>query len=347
MITADKLQFNKIKERVNDQFCKMKKNKSIKSIQTTDNYFEALCSFIFFLTDNHHLLDIVDDQHLSFDNLINHVDRSIAILYLNELAILGKSKKWQDMSRHAINHWLAYCLNLIINGKSRIHKNKKKTLRLITPKYIKIKANEVNPCQPTQHLTRTYTNEQIKLISKHVNKRNSFSITLCHIAGVRVHELLTIKPAELQPAKNKKLKGKKRLAKQLKFTSSKYCKATDGKIFTVIGKGGLIREVFVPNELAKELEARRLKKPRKVKDRRVYYYSIYDIAGGNNLSSCFTRASQRALGWSSGIHSLRHDYAKSRLKELFKIHNDFELARLIVSQELGHFRAQITNSYLT
>lgn len=347
MTDADKAHFSKIKERINDQFCKMKKNKSIKSIQTTDKYFEALCSFIFFLTENTHLLDIVDDQHLSFDNLINHVDRSIAILYLNDLAILGKSKKWQDMSRHSINHWLAYCLNLIITGKSRVHKNKKKNLRVITPRYIKIKANEVSPCQPTQHLTRTYSNEQIELICNHVNHRNSFSIRLCHVVGVRVHELLTIQPIELQPTKRKKLKGKKLLAKQLKFTSSNYCKTTGCKIYTVIGKGGLVREVFLPNELVKELEARKLKKPKKVKDRRTNYSPMYDIAGGNNLSSSFTRASQRALGWSSGIHSLRHDYAKTRLKELYIVHNDFELARLIVSQELGHFRSQITNTYLT
>lgn len=347
MTDADQTHFIKIKERVNDQFCKMKKNKSIKSIQTTDKYFEALCSFIFFLTENTHLLDIIDDQHLSFDNLINHVDRSIAILYLNELSTLGKSRKWQDMSRHSINHWLTYCLNLIITGRSRVHKNKKKNLRVIMPRYIKIKANEVTPCQPVQHLTRTYSNEQIELICKHVNERNSFSVRLCQIVGVRVHELLTIQPIELQPVKKTKLKGKKRLAKTLKFTSSSYCKTTGGNIYTVIGKGGLIREVFLPIKLVNELEARRLKKPRKLKDRRSYYFPMYDIAGGNSLSSCFTRASQRVLGWSSGIHSLRHDYAKGRLKELYKVHNDFELARLILSQELGHFRAQITNTYLT
>jgi integrase len=340
-------ELSKVIERVDEQFIKMKKNKLIKSIQTTDNYFEAFCSFVNFLADNTYLLDRVNDQHLSFDNLINCVDRDIAILYLNELAITGKSKKWQDMSRHSINIWLAYTLNLIITGKSKAYKNKKKNLRKITPRFIKIMPKEVTPCTPTQHLTRTYTDLQIELICQHVNARNRFSIRLCQKVGLRVHELLTLKPVELQKTKFKKLTGKKLLAQQLKFSSPDDFNILNGKIYTVIGKGGLIREVLIPNDLAEELEKKRLKKTRKVRDRRAYHYPIYDVAGGNNLSSCFTRASQRALGWSTGIHSLRHDYAKSRLKTLFNMFNDFELARLITSQELGHFRPQITNTYLT
>ncbi len=44
----------------------------------------------------------------------------------------------------------------------------------------------------------------------------------------------------------------------------------------------------------------------------------------------FAKASERALGWSTGAHGLRHSYAQDRLKNLTK-NSDYETAKETVS----------------
>lgn len=119
-----------------------------------------------------------------------------------------------------------------------------------------------------------------------------------------------------------------------------------GKNYTVKGKGGLIREVLISDELAKQLEQLRLSQPRTIKDRTIHYAQHYAIAGGKNWSNSFTAASKRVLGWSHGAHGLRHSYAQTRMAELQQQHFMYDDALKIVSQELGHFRAEITEVYL-
>ena len=126
--------------------------------------------------------------------------------------------------------------------------------------------------------------------------------------------------------------------------------------YTVIGKGGLCREIAVPVWLANLIEARRRKAPIKVRDRGIFYTSFYDIGFGQAWSQSFTSASQRVFGFSRGGHGLRHSFAKQRLYQLEK---EFELlpqgnentstrekALKVLSQELGHFRIDVTYAYL-
>ena len=54
----------------------------------------------------------------------------------------------------------------------------------------------------------------------------------------------------------------------------------EGNVYTVKGKGGLVREVLIPLQLAWELESRRLTQPKVVTDRGVRYTSQYDISAG-------------------------------------------------------------------
>jgi integrase len=125
--------------------------------------------------------------------------------------------------------------------------------------------------------------------------------------------------------------------------------------YTVIGKGGLIREIAVPIWLSQLLEASR-REPVKVTDREIFYTSCYDIGYGQNWSQSFTTASKKAIGISRGGHGLRHSFAKWRLHNLVKhllqtksVNNDVsveEQALLILSQELGHFRMDIVFTYL-
>jgi hypothetical protein len=61
----------------------------------------------------------------------------------------------------------------------------------------------------------------------------------------------------------------------------------------VKGKGGLVRDLLIPNALATQLEQRRLAQPITVRDKEVNYLQRYDIGGGHKCS--FSKASSRTL----------------------------------------------------
>lgn len=187
--------------------------------------------------------------------------------------------------------------------------------------------------------SRAYTQSQISEIQKHQRSENSFSTSLAAAAGLRAHELLTINRPKEQPATDRT--SQKGLPLNTKFSG------LSGVKYTVNGKGGLIREVIIPNALANKLESLRLDKPRVIYDREAKYEQYYNLKGGKNWSSSFSHASSRAFGWSHGAHGLRHTFAQERMEHLqLKDFLDREQALETVSQELGHFRPDITECYL-
>lgn len=182
--------------------------------------------------------------------------------------------------------------------------------------------------------SRAYTARQIGLIANAQNEKNKLATRIAYAAGLRAHELLTLQRKEERSASTHRTWSGDR------FTGR------EGKVYTVIGKGGLIREVLIPKALAHALEAKRLATPKKVKDRDIDYMQHYDINGGVTWSSSFSAASKRILTWSNGAHGVRHSYAQERLEELKSQHYAEEDALGIVSQEMGHFRSSITKVYL-
>ena len=178
---------------------------------------------------------------------------------------------------------------------------------------------------------RTYTKEQIELVLSAMSERNALAAEICHNAGLRAHEVATIQRVEERQADERPEHDDKFRDNTVKYT--------------VVGKGGLCREVAIRSDLAERLEERRLETHRIVSDREINYKSSYDIGSGKNLSASFSRASERILEWSRGLHGLRHSYAQERMSELQMNHTRQESLE-IVSQELGHFRAEITETYL-
>ncbi len=181
---------------------------------------------------------------------------------------------------------------------------------------------------------RAYTAEQVRAIAAVQSERDALATLIAHAAGLRAHELYTLRPAEERPASSHREWSPERFA------------GREGVRYTVQGKGGLVREVLIPRELAERLEARRLASPELVRDRRVVYEKHYDINGGKSWARSFSAASRRVLGWSNGAHGLRHAYAQDRLRELQALGATWRQAMAIVSQELGHFRPEITKEYL-
>jgi integrase len=157
---------------------------------------------------------------------------------------------------------------------------------------------------------------------------------IAHSAGLRAHELLTIR-----------LAGERHASTHREWSSDRFA-GRDGERFTVEGKGGLVREVLLSRELAAQLEATRLAEPQQVADRGVNYMQHYDIGGGRAWSQSFSAASQRELGFSNGAHGLRHSYAQERMEELQRNGMNYEDAKGTVAQEVGHFDKETTEAYL-
>lgn len=181
--------------------------------------------------------------------------------------------------------------------------------------------------------SRSYTTEQISMVVAAQRETNALSTQIAHAAGLRGHELLTLRRIEdrapsPRPVKPERFSGR------------------DGERYTVKGKGGLVREVMIPKHLSKQLESLRLDKPLKVVDRKISYAQHYAINGGQRWANSFSQAAKRSLHWSAGAHGLRHSYAQERMHELQKSGFTRVLALELVSQEMGHFRDWITETYL-
>ena len=190
----------------------------------------------------------------------------------------------------------------------------------------------VRSLKPHRTVGRAYRPEQIRMVAASQNARNGLSTLIAHAAGLRAHELFTIARPEEQPPD-------RRPARPEKFAGR------PGQDYTVVGKGGLVRVVRLPDDLAGRLEERRRGEPVRVTDRGIHYTSRYDVAAGTAWGASFTGASKRALGWTAGAHGARHAYAQERMSELQRILVRAD-ALEAVSQELGHFRPGITETYL-
>lgn len=181
---------------------------------------------------------------------------------------------------------------------------------------------------------RAYTPAQVQAIAQAQQPHNALATEIAHAAGLRAHELYTLQPADQRGPSDHREWNADRFA------------GREGVTYTVEGKGGLVREVSIPRELADRLEAQRLETPRDVVDRGIHYQQHYNIGGGNAWSNSFGRASERELGYSTGAHGLRHSYAQERVSELQGRGMEYREALGTVSQEMGHFREDITEVYL-
>jgi integrase len=181
---------------------------------------------------------------------------------------------------------------------------------------------------------RSYTKAQIQLIASQQSEKNALATEITHAAGLRASELQTLRPAAERPASSHRTWSADR------FTGR------NGVLYTVQGKGGLIRQVMIPHELALRLEMTRMNMPKNKTDRGVHFLQRYNIGGGKNWSTSFARVSLSQLGWSNGGHGLRHTFAQQRMSELQGTGFTYRDALGITAQELGHFSPTTTEAYL-
>ncbi len=171
-------------------------------------------------------------------------------------------------------------------------------------KVLGVKLNVIKSERETILSSRAYTAAQVQRISGAQSPMHSLATQIAHNAGLRAHELLTLRPAG------------ERASSGHREWSDKRFDGRDGVRYTVEGKGGLIREVLISKDLSEKLEALRFHSPRTIYDRGIKYQSLYNIGGGRNWSQSVSAASKREFGWSNGAHGFRHSYAQERMEEL-------------------------------
>ena len=193
---------------------------------------------------------------------------------------------------------------------------------------------------PTIKESRAYSPRQISYLTAQQTHRTALSSKICESAGLRAHELHTLQKYD---GPNTRAPSSHRTWDSSMYTGGG--RETWAR-YTVAGKGGLTREVRIPAGLAEKLEERLLKTPMQVVDRGVNYVSQYDVTGGQSFSNTWSKSSSTHYGFSHGAHGLRHSYAQQRMCELQNNGTSYKNALRIVSQELGHFRPDITIEYL-
>lgn len=285
--------------------------KHIKSVSTVRNYEERLKQVTAYIQE-HRLGSLRDMTPAS------------ALDYLRQRAS-SVSQKTLDMERQAIQAMMQHVSNKLAPGQ---------TLEVIKSTATAARKGPGGKPKLLAEQSRAYSREQMLLIAARQAPHNALATEIAYAAGLRAHELLALRRTHHQPPDE-------RPAHEMKFHGLRETTIS----YTVHGKGGLTREVRIPITLAKRLEATRLAEPRKVRDRTVNYLQHYGIGGGQPWSVSFGAASAKALGWSNGGHGLRHTHAQERMQTQQRVLPRKEALR-VVSQEIGHFRPEITEVYL-
>lgn len=285
----------------------------IRSVGTVRNYEERLERITAYLQENRL-------------GSLREMTPAGAIDYLRQRAtVVGQ--KTLDMERQALQAMMQHVTNKLAPGQ---------TLEVIKSTAT---ARKKTAGQPTlgrrlADQARAYSREQMALIAARQAPHNALATEIAHAAGLRAHELLSLRRTHHQTPDERPAHG-------MKFSGIRETTIS----YTVHGKGGLTREVRIPIPLARRLETIRLSEPRTVKDREINYQQFYGIGGGQPWSKSVSAASKAALGWSTGAHGLRHTYAQERMATLQR-HLPRKEALEVVSQEMGHFRPEITEVYL-
>ena len=187
---------------------------------------------------------------------------------------------------------------------------------------------------PLTDKDRAYTNDQIHAVMAHLSPMAQLSTLIAFNGGLRVEEILTLQRKDEAEA-----------SKSREWDTRRFSGRVPGERYIVTGKNGLKREVMLDKQLAQTIESLRLDQPKVIYDRNLPFEVKYDLLGGQKFSAAFSKASYQALGWSHGAHGLRFSYAQQRIDSELQGMTYVD-AKLIVSQELGHFREEITERYI-
>jgi len=220
--------------------------------------------------------------------------------------------------------------------QSTIDNDRQSIQRMTRERFERVQAKQSRG-EKAEHI-RVYTREQTQEIVERQSDRNALATEIASYSGLRAEELLTIARPNEQPAHIRDCASQR-------WSEHRFANR-EGTVYTVQGKGGLIREVLISKQLSDRLEERRLEFSERSIDRGILHEQRYDLGGGQAWSQSFSSASSRWLGFSHGAHGLRHTFCSDRMDELKQAGFSREDAVGIIAQEMGHFRSKITECYI-
>jgi integrase len=244
-------------------------------------------------------------------------------------------------ARHAKRQWQKALIECSEEEARAFLKMKQKTVsqktldtyRLAINKGLNFAIERLKSKKTKETPARAYTLQECHTLALMAPFAYGVAIELGFRCGLRASETLTITPLPLFD------KAKPRPVRSERF------KGLSGTRYMVTGKGGLPREVMVPDDLKERLESLSMRDRKPVYNRGARFIPLYDLPGGAKLSSWFHAFAKKTIGKSHGFHGLRHTYAQTRLHDLCLMDVPMNMAMLTVSEELGHFREKITSMY--
>lgn len=253
------------------------------------------------------------------------VTRAGIKLYIRWLR--SKGKDWHEQTMDDVTDYLDY-------RATRVEQTTLDGDRLALSRVLREKIQYVVSCLPRDRPPRALQPIHVEalLLSAHEDLR--LSIELCLRSGLRAMELLTLAPTNL-------LSEDTRPWHPMRFHGR-----DNYRYFTVVGKGQLKRLVAVPPEIADRLDAKRLVRPERFTDRECHGIRYFDLVGGHEASYRFSKLSLETLGFSTGLHGLRHTFSQTRVVELQLAGVAWKEAVRALSCELGHFSTANTMTYL-
>ena len=154
----------------------------------------------------------------------------------------------------------------------------------------------VKSVEPHRPRPRAYSPAQVHAVAARQDPRNALATEIVHASGIRAHELLTLGRPEEQPPDDRRershLTGT--AAEGMKFAGR------DGVVYTVAGKGGLVREVLLPHRLAVRLEGRRLDIPEPIVDRDRPRYTAIRSRRRSRVQRVVLKGQHRGAGENPG-----------------------------------------------
>jgi len=256
----------------------------------------------------------------------------------NFASALKKVADWMKECRlgHGLPKLTAQeAMRFLVDQASQVKQATLDQYRQAVEKHLGLKFERIKSEAATSKSGRAYSNDQVRAISNAQAPHNKLATEIAREAGIRAHELHTLGRFSEQPP-----------SAHREWDKAHFAGRENWSRYTVVGKGGLTREVRLPTDLASRLEETRKEKPTSIRDRRINYQKRYTIGGGNAWSKSVSKASKKVLGWSNGAHGFRYAYAQERMGENQKTGFSYHEALARVAQELGHFAPSTTEVYL-
>lgn len=177
---------------------------------------------------------------------------------------------------------------------------------------------------PNRAWTRTQVEEMYRLAINNNYSRVADVVRLAYTHGLRLHEITRLDRATLLKALRK-------------------------NELTIKGKGGLIRQVPLRNEAARK-HIRELADKTPLNSYKVFVLKnekTHEVMKeAQNFIQNYRDKVIEPGGHNITLHGLRHTYAQERYLELTEAGKGEYDAKLQISRELGHFRAEVTDIYL-